>query len=302
MGDFDGSTAELPAGRAGTPAPRRIDAHHHLWDLSARPQGWLDAPEVARIRRDFGLADLAEVTGPAGVDATVLVQVLADTGETAEFLALAAESGLVAGVVGWVDLTAPDVAEQLDRLRSGPGGDRLVGVRHLVQSEPDPDWLLRPEVLTGLRAVRDAGLAYDLLTRPHQLPAALVAVRSVPDMVFVVDHLSKPDIARRAYQPWATHLSALAAEPNVTAKVSGLVTEAGPDWTVEDLRPCVDLVLEVFGPDRLMVGSDWPVCLLAAEYGEVLSAADALLCGLSAAERADVLAGTATRVYRLGER
>ncbi|ANZ43389.1 amidohydrolase [Lentzea guizhouensis] len=292
----------MPAAGAGTAPPRRIDAHHHLWDLSARPQDWLDAPEAARIRRDFGLADLAEVTGPAGVDATVLVQVLDDVDETADFLALAGESELVAGVVGWADLTAPDVAEQLDRLRSGPGGDRLVGVRHLVQSEPDPGWLVLPAVLTGLRAVRDAGLAYDLLTRPHQLPAALVAVRSVPDLVFVVDHLSKPGIAHRVYQPWATHLSALAAEPNVTAKVSGLVTEAGPEWTVEDLRPCVDLALEVFGPDRLMVGSDWPVCLLAGEYGEVLGAAEALLCGLSPAERAEVLAGTAARVYRLGRR
>ncbi|KOV83159.1 amidohydrolase [Nocardia sp. NRRL S-836] len=283
-------------------APRRIDAHHHLWDLSARPQDWLDAPEVERIRRDFGPADLRAVTELAGVDATVLVQVLPDVEETAEFLALAKDSDLIAGVVGWVDLTAPDVAEQLDRLRSGPGGDRLVGVRHLVQSEPDPDWLMRPAVLAGLRAVRDAGLAYDVLTRPHQLPAALVAVRSVPDLRFAVDHLSKPDIAHREYQPWATHLAALAAEPNVTAKVSGLVTEAGPQWTAEDLRPVVDVALEVFGPGRLMVGSDWPVCLLAASYEDVLGAAEELTAGLSADERAEVFAGTAARVYRLGER
>jgi L-fuconolactonase len=279
---------------------RRIDAHHHLWDLSARPQDWLDGPELKTIRRDFGPADLSAVTGPAGVDATVLVQVLNDIDETAEFLAVAGSSDLIKGVVGWVDLTAPDVAEQLDRLRSGPGGERLVGIRHLVEPEPDPDWLMRPDVLAGLRAVRDAGLAYDVLTRPHQLPAALVAARAVPDMVFVLDHLSKPDIAGGVLQPWATHLAALAAEPNVVAKVSGLVTEAGPKWTVDDLRPCVDIALEAFGPDRLMAGTDWPVCLLAASYGEVVDAAAELVDGLSEAERDQVFAGTAERVYRLG--
>jgi L-fuconolactonase len=278
---------------------RRIDAHHHLWDLSARPQDWLDG--VPSIRRDFGPADLRAVTGPAGVDATVLVQVLNDIGETADFLAVAGESDLIAGVVGWVDLTAPDVAEQLDRLRSGPGGDRLVGIRHLVQSEPDPDWLIRPDVLAGLRAVRDAGLVYDVLTRPHQLPSALVAARTLPDMVFVLNHLSKPDITGGALEPWATHLAALAAEPNVVAKVSGLVTEAGPQWTVADLRPCVDVALEAFGPDRLMAGSDWPVCLLAASYDEVFDAASQLSAGLSAAERDQVFGGTADRVYRLGK-
>ncbi|RAS67040.1 L-fuconolactonase [Lentzea atacamensis] len=277
---------------------RRIDAHHHLWDLSARPQDWLDGPELEPIRRSFGPADLRAVTEAAGVDATVLVQVLNDIDETADFLAVA--SDLVAGVVGWVDLTAPDVHEQLDRLRSGPGGDRLVGIRHLVQSEPDPDWLMRPDVLAGLRAVRDAGLAYDVLTRPHQLPAAVVAVRAVPDMVFVLDHLSKPDIAAGVVEPWATHLAALAAEPNATAKLSGLVTEAGPQWTIDSLRPYADIALEAFGPDRLMAGSDWPVCLLAASYDEVFDAASLLCSGLSAAERAEVFGGTAARVYRLG--
>lgn len=276
-------------------AARRIDAHHHLWDLSARPQEWLDGLEV--IRRDFGPADLSAVAGPAGLDATVLVQVLNDVDETAEFLAVAGNSDLIEGVVGWVDLTAPDVAEQLDRLRSGPGGDRLVGVRHLVQAEPDPHWLLRADVIAGLRAVRDAGLVYDVLTRPHQLPAALEAVRTVPDLVFVLDHLSKPDMAGRSMEPWATHLASLAASPNVTAKLSGLVTEAGPQWTADDFRPYVDVALETFGPERLMVGTDWPVCLLAASYEEVFVVAEELTSGLSAAERDLVFGGTAERVY-----
>ncbi|KAA2266612.1 amidohydrolase family protein [Solihabitans fulvus] len=281
-------------------AVRRIDAHHHLWDLSARPQDWLDGPELTLIRRDFGLADLRAATGSAGVDATVLVQVLNDFDETVDFLALAGKSDLIAGVVGWVDLTASDVAEQLDRLRSGPGGDRLVSIRHLVQSEPDPDWLTRPDVLAGLRAVRDAGLAYDVLTRPHQLPAAVAAARAVPDLVFVLNHLSKPDIASRLLGPWATQLAALAAEPNVVAKVSGLVTEIGPQWTVEELWPYVDVALEVFGPRRLMAGTDWPVCLLAASYEDVLGAASQLCAGLSAGERDQIFGATAARVYRLG--
>jgi L-fuconolactonase len=276
---------------------RRIDAHHHLWDLAARPQDWLDGLEP--IRRDFGEADLRAVTGAAGIDATVLVQVLPDVQETVEFLALAGRSDLVSGVVGWVDLTAPDVAEQLDRLRRGPGGDRLVGVRHLVEPEPDPDWLVRPDVLAGLRAVRDAGLVYDVLTRPHQLPAAVTAAKAVPDLVFVLDHLSKPDIAGRVLEPWAVRLAELAALPNVVAKVSGLVTEAGPQWTVDDLRPFVDIALEAFGPSRLMVGTDWPVCLLAASYDEVLDSARQVTGGLTAAELDQVFGGTATRVYGL---
>jgi L-fuconolactonase len=278
---------------------RRVDAHHHLWDLSARPHGWLDGPEMAPIRRDFGPDDLQAAAGPAGVDATVLVQVLPQVEETAEFLALAAESDLVAGVVGWVDLTAPDVAEQLDRLRSGPGGDRLVGVRHLVQSEPDPAWLTRPDVLAGLRAVRDAGLVYDVLTRPHQLPAAVAAARTLPDLVFVLDHLSKPDIAGGVREPWASLLSELAAEPNVVAKVSGLVTEAGPRWTAADLQPYVDVALDAFGADRLMVGTDWPVCLLAASYDQVVAAAEHVTSGLTDAERDQVFGDTAARVYGL---
>ncbi|MFD9701819.1 amidohydrolase family protein [Lentzea sp. NPDC059081] len=276
---------------------RRVDAHHHLWDLAARPQDWLD--DLGPIRRSFGLADLRAVAEPAGVDATVLVQVLPDVDETAEFLALAGESDLVAGVVGWVDLTAPDVADVLARLKEGPGGSRLAGVRHLVQSEPDPGWLARPDVLGGLRAVRDAGLVYDVLTRPHQLPAAVEAARAVPDLVFVLDHLSKPDFS--ALEPWTKGVVELAREPNVVAKVSGLVTEAGPKWTVEDLRPAFEVAFSVFGADRLMMGTDWPVCLLAATYAEVVEATGELAFGLSCGERDRLFGETAVRVYGVGD-
>jgi L-fuconolactonase len=273
----------------------RIDAHHHVWDVAARDHGWLDAPALAGIRRTFGLEDLAPLAAEAGVERTILVQVLPDVAETREFLELAAAAPLVAGVVGWVDLTAPDVADTLAALPPG-----LVGVRHLVQSEPDPAWLSRPDVRRGLTAVAAAGLTYDLLTLPHQLPAALDTVRALPELTFVLDHLSKPPIAEGRLEPWATLVRDVAAEPNVFCKLSGMVTEADPDkWTVADLRPYAAIVLDAFGPARVMFGSDWPVCLLAASYGAVVAAADELTEGLSPAERADVFAGTAARAYRL---
>ncbi|MFI7700420.1 amidohydrolase family protein [Nonomuraea sp. NPDC049480] len=273
----------------------RIDAHHHVWDLAVRPHAWLDPEPMAPIRRTFTLDDLAPPAAAAGVTRTVLVQVLPDLAETVEFLALAAASDLVAGVVGWVDLTAPDVAAVLAAMPDG-----LVGVRHGVQSEPDPEWLNRPDVRRGLAAVEAAGLAYDLLTLPHQLPAAIDTVRALPGLTFVLDHLSKPPIAAGELQPWRDRIEELAALPNVYCKLSGMVTEA--DWTawqVADLRPYAETVLEAFGPQRVMFGSDWPVCLLAAEYERVVATADQLCAGLSEGERAEVFAGTARRVYRI---
>jgi L-fuconolactonase len=280
----------------------RVDAHHHLWRTSARRHDWLAGEETAAIRRDFTTADLRAVTAAAGIDATVLVQVLPDLPESVEFLAIAAAEPLIAGVVGWLDLTG-DPTRDIERLRTAPGGDRLVGIRHLVQGEPDPRWLERDDVLAGLAAVRDAGLVYDLLVLPHQLPAAVTAVRALPDLTFVLDHLGKPPIATGELQPWAARLETLAREPNVAAKLSGLVTEADRDhWKPADLRPYVETALAAFGPDRLMLGSDWPVCLLAATYTEVLDTADSLLDDLTPAERTAVRGGTATRVYGLRPR
>jgi L-fuconolactonase len=280
----------------------RIDAHHHLWDLSARQHGWLDGPGMAAIRRDFTLQDLAGVTAANHIDRTILVQVLPDVEETAEFLALAAGSELVAGVVGWVDLTSERLPDVLAELSGGPGGGKLAGIRHLVQSEPDPGWLSRAEVRRGLRAVADAGLVYDLLTLPHQLGAAIETVRALPELTFVLDHLSKPPIASGELEPWAAGLRELAAEPNVYCKLSGMVTEADrTGWKVADLRPYAEVALEAFGPSRVMFGSDWPVCLLAATYAEVREAAEELTRHLGAAESAEVFGATAARAYRLAE-
>jgi len=277
-----------------------IDAHHHVWDLTVRDQPWMTGDALAPLRRTFTAAELMGELDGRGIEATVVVQTVSAAAETPELLQLAADSGPVAGVVGWVDLTAPDVADRLAALCERPGGERLVGIRHQVQDEPDPGWLLRDEVRRGLRAVAAAGLAYDLLTLPGQLPAAEATVRALPDARFVVDHLSKPRIADRVLEPWATGIRALAAYPNVTCKLSGMVTEADwSRWTLDDLRPYVDVVVEAFGPDRLMFGSDWPVCTLAASYGEVLDAAQQLTAQLSARERAAVFGGTARTVYGL---
>lgn len=277
-----------------------VDAHHHLWDLAVRDQDWITGPEMAPLDRSFAVADLAAEARAAGVTGTVVVQTVTVAEETPELLALAAGSELLAGVVGWTDLTAPDVADTLAALRAGPGGERLVGIRHQVQGEPDPRWLERPEVLHGLTAVAEAGLAYDLVVLPHQLPAACAAARAVPGLAFVLDHLGKPPIRSGAVEPWASGLRALGSLPNTFGKLSGLVTEADwAGWTRTGLRPFADTALEVFGPERLMFGSDWPVCLLAASYAEVLSAARDLTVELSLSEQASVFAGTAARAYRL---
>ncbi|MFF3334574.1 amidohydrolase family protein [Streptomyces sp. NPDC002888] len=277
-----------------------VDAHHHVWDLSVRDQDWIRGPELQSLRRNFTLADLEPDVRAAGVDRTVLVQTITVPEETPEFLALAAGHDLVAGVVGWTDLTRPDVADELARLRELPGGAHLKGIRHQVQGEPDPQWLLRPDVHRGLAAVAAAGLAYDLVVLPHQLPACAKAAADHPGLTLVLDHLAKPPIASGTREPWATAVRALAALPNTVCKLSGMVTEADhAHWTVHDLRPYAEVALEAFGPGRLMFGSDWPVCTLAATYGDVLSAAQELTADLSADEITQVYETTATRVYDL---
>ncbi|MFC4855613.1 amidohydrolase family protein [Actinophytocola glycyrrhizae] len=271
-----------------------IDAHHHLWeDLTRRDYDWL--ADLDPIRRPYTVADLAAVTR---ADRTVLVQTVPTVEETEEFLSTAAATPLIAGVVGWADLTAPDVADRLAALREAPGGRTLVGIRHPAQGEADPDWLTRREVVRGVKAVAEAGLTYDILVLPPQHQAAIALADAVPGARLVLDHAGKPAIASGGYEPWATFLTALAARPNVFCKLSGLVTEADwTKWTVDHLRPYAAHVLESFGPERVMFGSDWPVCELAATYDQVHDVARACTNGLSQPERAEVFAGTATRAY-----
>lgn len=279
-----------------------IDAHHHVWDPAAARHDWLAG--FPAINRRFGLSDFVAASAGCDVRSSVLVQVLASAGETESFLALAAGSGgLVAGIVGWADLTSLAIGDELARLRSLPGGSLLVGIRHLVQDEPDPDWLRRPDVYRGLRAVGAAGLRYDLLVRPAQLPAAIEVAAELADVPFVLDHGAKPPIAAGLTEPWSALVGELARMPNVACKLSGLVTEAGPDWTPARIGPYADQLLSCFGPERLMFGSDWPVCTLAAPYREVVGLARELLAPhLSPAEQDAVFAGNAARHYGLRQR
>ncbi len=279
-----------------------IDAHHHLWNPAERSYPWLEDAALAPIRRPYVLDDLRGHADAAGVHRTVLVQTVSDLSETRQFLTVAhASRGLIAGVVGWVDLTDPDVERTLAELRASPGGELLVGIRHQVQDEEDPGWLLRPDVLRGLQAVAAAGMSYDLLVFPQQLAAAAGAVERVPEGRFVLDHAGKPPIRSAVLEPWATDLRRLAGHGNVACKLSGLVTEADwQHWTMSDLRPYADVVLESFGPGRVMAGSDWPVCELAASYARVWEVASELVALLAAAEQRAVLAEVAARFYRLG--
>jgi L-fuconolactonase len=277
-----------------------VDAHHHVWDLRVRDQDWISGAALAPLRRNFLLGDYQPLARAHGVTASVVVQTVTVPGETPELLALAGASDLVAGVVGWADLTEPGIADRIAELAAMPGGGKLVGLRHQVQSEPDPEWLARADVRRGLAAVGAAGLVYDLVVTAGQLEPAARAAAALPDLVFVLDHLGKPPVAAGRTQPWARDLRRLAALPNTVAKLSGLVTEADWDgWTVADLRPYADVALDAFGPDRLMFGSDWPVCTLAGSYGGVLEAARELAGQLSEAERAAIFASTATSTYGL---
>jgi L-fuconolactonase len=280
-----------------------VDAHHHLWDPATAEYPWM-TDDLAAIRRRFGPEDLSAAIGAAGVDRTILVQTLSDVRETEDFLATAADQPVIGGVVGWVDLTEPGVGDAIARLRSLPGGDRLVGIRHQVHDEPDPDWLGRSDVRRGIAAVGSAGLVYDILVRTRELPAAVDTVRALPDVRFVLDHLAKPPIrdGGAAMDAWREAIAPLGATPNVWAKVSGLVTEADwASWTVDDLIAPVRRALQIFGPRRLLFGSDWPVSLVAAPYERVLAAAREALdrSGLAADDRAAVFGGTAAEVYRL---
>jgi L-fuconolactonase len=276
----------------------RVDAHHHVWDLVRRPQPWTDAFPV--LQRSFGLDELVPDLDRAGVDGTVVVQTVDSLDETHELLDLAAASGRVLGVVGWFDLPGYDLADRLAEARSHRAGARLVGARHQLQVEPDHDWLRRDAVRRGLCTLAEHDLVFDVVVSPEQLPLVTETVAALGEVLFVLDHAGKPPLASGDLTAWARDVRRLAALPNVAVKLSGLVTEADWDaWSVDDLRPAVEVVLDAFGPDRTMTGSDWPVCLLAATYPEVTAVTERLTAGLSATERDAVLGGTAVRWYGL---
>ena len=279
--------------------PPVIDAHHSFWDPATRDYPWL-TEGLEPLRRRYGPEDLVPELAGQHINGTVLVQTLPRTDESSELLALAATVPFVRGVVGWVDLTASDVAEQIDRLRAGPGGELLVGVRHRAHDEPDPDWLVRADVRRGLRALGQAGLAFDLQVRTRELPAALDACAASPEVTIVLDHLAAPPIASGDLSAWGRALLPLGELPNVSAKLSGLVTEADwHTWSFDDLRHPVELAVDAFGSHRLMLGSDWPTCLLAGGYSDAIDAVRYLLAELPGHDQDEIRGGTAVRLYRL---
>lgn len=277
-----------------------IDAHHHLWDPADRPYPWMD-DSVAPIRRRFDVDDLRAAARSTDVTRTIVVQAVHDPGETAWLLE---QPEPVAGVVGWVDLTAPDVVDRIAALIAQPdghrsAGNRLVGIRHQSHDEPDPDWLARSEVVRGVRAVAAAGLVFDVLVRAREHTAALALLDAVPEGSFVLDHAGKPDIAG-GDPGWAARSDDFAARPNVACKVSGLFTEAGPEWRRQPVDRYVRAVVERFGPERSLFGSDWPVSTLATTYDDVVRRTTDALADLTPDERQSVLSGTAERTYLHG--
>jgi L-fucono-1,5-lactonase len=273
-----------------------VDAHAHVWDLAVRDQPWI--AEGAAIRRTFGLADLHHAVAGTPVEQVVLVQVINDADETADLLRCSAADSFVAGVVGWADLSQPDLADVLEEYRAGPG--RLLGIRHQALAEPDPaGWMRSGPVHRGLAALDRAGLPFDLILRPEHAEAGAELARAHPSLAIVVNHLGKPPIATGDLGPWSEAIRRLAAEPNVRCKISGLTTLAGRHWDSALAMPFLDVALDVFGPGRLMFGSDWPVCTGATSYAETYALAASACAQLSPTETAAVLGDNARRIYGL---
>jgi L-fuconolactonase len=271
----------------------RIDAHQHFWKLSRGDYGWL-TPEKGSIYRDFGPADLEPFRKRHEIARTILVQAAATVAETRFMLEIAAGEPAIAGVVGWVDFTAADAARQIDTLAR----DRLlVGLRPMLQDITDDDWLLRADIKPAVHAMTANGLVFDALARPRHLSRVLAFADRHPDLRIVVDHGAKPLIRERKLDPWRADMSALAARPQIVCKLSGLVTETGPQWTLPDLAPYADHMIAAFGADRLLWGSDWPVVDLGGGYDRWVAGAEALTARLTDAERAAIFGGNAERIY-----
>jgi len=281
----------MTAGRAP-----RIDAHQHFWRYDPAGYAWID-DALAALRRDFLPDDAAVEMARAGVDACVAVQARQTIEETRFLLALADAHPFIAGVVGWIDLQARDARQQLEACAPHP---KLVGMRFIVQSEPDDRFMLRPAFLDGIALLQDAGLAYDILVYSRQLPAAVELVDHFPAQRFVLDHLGKPDIRGGGFDAWQRDVRTLAARPHVVAKLSGLITEADwTRWTPEMLGPYLDVVFDAFGAERLMIGSDWPVCTVAGDYARTMRVVTDYVARRPQAEQDAVCGGTAQRFWNL---
>lgn len=275
----------------------RIDAHHHFWKYDPVEYDWID-DRMAAIRKDFGPAELHVAAREAGIDGVVSVQARQSVEETRWLLELAGGDDLIRGVVGWVPLASPRVAEALEGFAANR---KLRGVRHVLQGEAD-DFFSRDDFNRGIRELKPHGLAYDILVVERQLPLAIELVDRHPQQLFVLDHIAKPRIRAQEMSPWRESIRSLARREHVYCKLSGMVTEADYEhWTVEQLRPYVEVVLEAFGPLRVMAGSDWPVCLVACGYARWWDVVQGFIAALSPAEQHAILGDVAAQAYRIGD-
>lgn len=274
----------------------KIDSHHHLWNYSAEEYGWID-DSMQVLRRDFLPEDIKREIDAVGIDGVVTVQARQSTVETEWLLNFADQHDFIMGVVGWVDLRGSDVSKQLEQFAPHP---KLKAVRHVVQDEPDDEFILGEDFNAGISLLKDHGLVYDILIYERQLAPSVKFVDRHPDQPFVLDHIAKPQIDKNLMDPWQDHLREMAKRPHVTCKISGMVTEADHQaWTPQQLLPYLETSLEAFGPERLMFGSDWPVCLLACEYDRWHQIVSDFANHLSENEQASLFGGTAAKAYGL---
>lgn len=274
-----------------------VDTHQHFWDPCRYKYPWMNRPEMKALNRPFLPKDLRPILLKVGVDQTVLVQVQSSLDETFWFLDLAAANDFIAGVVGWVDLTASDLGETLDKLMQYP---KFKGVRHQVEEESDDAWLNRSDVLRGLKEIAGRGLSYDLLVKPGHLKYVPIIAENVPELRMVIDHIAKPDIVSGNFESWASDLTAVARISTVWCKLSGIITEADwKHWKLADIKPYIDHVVECFGFDRVMFGSDWPVCTLAGTYQEAFKTVSESLDETGKSQRQRVFGDNAREFYRL---
>lgn len=272
-----------------------VDSHHHFWEIDRFDYSWM--PEDSPLAVDYGPSDLKPLIKKAGIDYTVIVQAVSSPDEARWLLELADRHEFIAGVVGWVDLTDPRVGDTLEELQQS---SLFKGVRHIWESEDDPGWIVNSGAIEGLKELVRRDLTFDFLAKPPNLPFIPKVMDQVPDLRAVVDHIAKPVIAEHLVEPWLSDMRKVASINGMHCKISGMVTEANHEnWTVDDLRPYVHHILGIYGTDRLMFGTDWPVCTLAAEYGSVADATREILVGLNPAAKDDVFGGVATRFYRL---
>lgn len=276
----------------------RIDSHQHFWQINNTDYVWM-GEEHASIRKDFLPDDLSPLLADCGFDGCLAVQARQRLEETDFLLGLAAQHACIKGVVGWIPLCEPDAQRHLETCASQAG---IVGFRHVVHDEPDDDFLLRPDFNAGVRALTAHSLCYDILIFERHLPQTIAFVDRHPQQRMVVDHIAKPRIRGKCFdETWATHMKSLARRENVTCKWSGVVTEVrDPTWDCTLLQPYFDTVLEAFGPERIMFGSDWPVCLLRSDYAQWVRATHSLIAPLSPSEQSEIMGQTAVRVYGLG--